>query len=245
MPGCKSQECWSEFQHSMSRILAYPDSVRLLRKARRIWPELFERYEILAVPSSSPIPKPGRRKSQTAEGIVGRMTSNRKEIDIFRNFVNTLQSFNLDDRIQHQWRKPSFRPIVHAEVVLLNWLENNGGVESRRFFNNCAYIGSSKPTCRLCHYYFEAHGSGVGHRPSHGNLYINWRVPDVFLSQGEQAKRSRQVIMQRMLVKIRNDAFQLVRRRVPPTFKKHDSNTFSARITFSDGSTVVRAPGKI
>ncbi|KAH6659056.1 hypothetical protein BKA67DRAFT_633727 [Truncatella angustata] len=234
MLGYRSQECWSEFQHTMSRILAYPQSVQFLRKARKNWPELFEDYEIHAIPSSSPIQRPCRNKSQTADGIVGRMTRKQKEIETFRSFVATLQSFNLDARIQNQWRNESFRPIVHSEIILLDWLENNGGIEPYRFFNGWMYIGSSKPTCRLCHYYFEAHGSGVEHRPSHENLYISWRFPDVFVSQGNQARDLRQVMMDRILVKIRKDAFQLVRQKVPPSYKEHDSNTFSAMITFRD-----------
>ncbi|KAI0129831.1 hypothetical protein BJ170DRAFT_289570 [Xylariales sp. AK1849] len=234
MPGYKSQECWSEFQHTISRILAYPQSVLFMRKARRTWPELFEGYEIIAVPSSSPIPRPCRNKSQTADGIVGRMTSKPKDIETFRNFVSTLQSFDLDDRIQHQWRNQRFRPIVHAEIILLIWLENSGAIESRMFFNSWMYIGSSKPKCRLCHYYFEAHASKVEHRPSHGNLYISWRFPDVFVSQGDRAEHARRVIMDRMLAKIRNDAFQLVRQKVPPNFKEHDSNTFSAMTTLRE-----------
>ncbi|KAM0817238.1 hypothetical protein AB5N19_03043 [Seiridium cardinale] len=234
MPGYNSQACWSEFQHTVSRILAYPQSVQSLRKARRNWPELFKGYEIHAIPSSSPIPRPCRNKSQTAHGIVGRMTREQKEIETFRNFVATLQSFDLDARIQNQWRNESFRPIVHSEVILLNWLENNGGIEPHRFFNDWMYIGSSKPTCRLCHYYFEAHGSGVKHRSSHMNLYISWRFPDIFESQGTQARDRRQVMMDRILVKIRQDAFQLVRQKVPPSYKEHDSNTFSAMITFRD-----------
>ncbi|KAH6652250.1 hypothetical protein BKA67DRAFT_693424 [Truncatella angustata] len=238
MPGYRSQACWSEFQHTLSRILAYPESVKFLRKAQKTWPILFDNYEITPIPSSKPIPRPSREKSQTASAIVGRMTREQKKINIFREYVGTLQNFDLDARIQQEWRKESFRPIVHAEIVLLDWLERNGSVTTQRFFNNWKYIGGSKPTCKLCHYYFESHGSKIEHRPSHGNLYISWRFPDVFIVQGEEAKKARQTMMDRVLAKIRVDAFELVEQKVPPSYKDHDSNTFSAMVTLQDRLTI-------
>ncbi|KAI4596875.1 hypothetical protein KJ359_005220 [Pestalotiopsis sp. 9143b] len=152
----------------------------------------------------------------------------------FREYAKSLQNFDLDARIQQGWSKESFRPIVHAEVLLLDWLERNGGTADHRFFNDWKYIGSSKPTCKLCHYYFECHGSMIQHRPSHGNLYISWRVPDVYTTQGEHVVEARQVIVDKVLDKIRKDAFSLVEQRVPPSYKDHDSNTFSAMVTLQD-----------
>ncbi|KAK6224118.1 hypothetical protein LQW54_000265 [Pestalotiopsis sp. IQ-011] len=238
MLGYKSQECWSEFQHNLSRILAYADSVSILRKAQKKWPMLFYNLEIQAIPSSQPISRSIRQKSQKASEIVGRMTRKQPIIDKFREYAESLQNFDLDARIKQEWSKDSFRPIVHAEVLLLDWLERNGGTVDHRFFNDWKYIGSSKPTCKLCHYYFESHGSMIPHRPSHGNLYISWRVPDIYTTQGEHVAAARQVIVDKVLDKIRKDAFDLVEQRVPPSYKDHDSNTFSARVTLQDLLTI-------
>ncbi|ETS73848.1 hypothetical protein PFICI_14794 [Pestalotiopsis fici W106-1] len=237
MLGHKSQECWSEFQHTLSRIMAYIESVNFLRQAQKIWPVLFNRYEVVALPSSKPIPRPSRRKSETASAIVGRMTRKQEKMDLFRDYVASLQNFDLDERLRKEWRKDSFRPIVHAEIVLLDWLERNGGVMSQRFFNDWKYIGGSKPTCKLCHYYFELHDARVGHRSSHGNLYPSWRFPDVFEVQGEEGAKARQVMMRRVLDRIREDAFALVEQKVPASYKHHDSNTFSTMFTFQDRLT--------
>ena len=236
MPGQRSIECWSDFLHTAKRILAYLQSVQFLLLAKERYPGLFKSPLVSFVPSSNPIPKPTRAKSLTADGIVGRMTHKEKQIQIFKDFVGTLQAFDLDQRIVREYQKDSFHPIVHAELLLLNWLQYHGGIKSTRFFKSCMYIG--KPTCKFCHYYFLEHRSGVEHRPCHGNIYTSWRVPDVFPSQGEAALNARQVMVDRLLQRIRKETFDIVRKKIPPTYKEEDSNTFSASFTLEERWTI-------
>ncbi|KAI1866684.1 uncharacterized protein JN550_007537 [Neoarthrinium moseri] len=231
MPGHTSQECWSELQHTISRIIAYHYSVQCMIRAREEWPALFENFEVHFIPSSTPMERFKRNKSLSADGIVGRMTRKVKVIEQFRRYVETLQGFDLDQRIVSEYQNPSFRPVVHSEVLLLDWLKNSGRLTPEHFFNGWMYIGTSKPPCTLCQYYFEEHQSGVAHRPSHGNLYINWRLPDVLVSQGPAAENDRQVMLDRVLNRIRKDTFDLVKKKVPFTYKEHDSNTFSPPLT--------------
>lgn len=251
MPG-SSKECFSDLVHTCKRILAYPQSVQyILTKARPRWPELFDISPLVSfLPSSKPIPKPRREKSLKAENIVGRMTRKDKEIRIFRDFVKHLQAFNLDDRIASEYDKDTFTPIVHSEVLLLNWLWLNFAVTSidtpgRKtidpsvFFNEWTYIGSSKPTCRLCHYYFVERRSGVKHRDLHMNVYPPWAFPEVFPSQGEDAILDRQIMLDRVLQRVRKDAFEVVRKKVSPYYKDEDSNTFSDVVTLDARWTIL------
>ncbi|TQN68329.1 hypothetical protein CSHISOI_07123 [Colletotrichum shisoi] len=226
-----SVSCWPEMRHMMNRLLAYAQDVEFFLVARKNWPQLFTNSRILFLPSSPPIQRPGRRKSMTAEGIVGRMTRKEQEMAALRGFVRELQLMNLDQRIREEYGKKTFAPIVHSEVLLLNKLEKSGGTSPERFFNGWVYIGSSKPLCRLCQYFFEEHRSGVEHRSSDENLYISWRVPDVRVSEGELGEESRQIMVDRMLRRIRKDAINLIRKTVHPTFRDHDSLTSSVRLT--------------
>jgi hypothetical protein len=245
MAGFRGEECWSDLMHTIKRILAYPQSVQFFFIAKKKWPNLFDRFEVSVLPSSGSIPKPIRNKSLTAEGIIGRMTRKEKEIQTFRSFVKALQAFDLDERIKTAYRKPSFDPIVHSEVALLNWQETHDGISPERFFNGWMYIGSSKPVCKLCRHYFDEHGSGVECRSCHGNLYPSWRVPDVFPSQGPQAINSRQIMVDRVLQRVRKDAFDLVKRKTPPSCKADDSNTFSATVTLEERWTFNPSAGDI
>lgn len=234
MPGHKSKECWSELQHAMNRVLAYHTSVHFILRAKKFWPELFGRFEVNFILSSAPMQKLGRNKSLFASSIINRMAREHSDNQKFSQFVETLQGFDLDHRIKLEYLKDSFRPIVHCEVLLLDWLNKNRGIDREHFFNGWMYIGSSKPTCQLCDYYFLEHRTGVGHRASHSNLYINWRFPDVLKSQGKKGVNERQMILDRILARIRKDTFDLVEKKVPSTYKRHDSNTFSARMTHQE-----------
>ena len=233
-----STECYAKFLHTASRILAYPQSVQFILMAKDKWPTLFDKPAITFHASSRPFPKPIRNKSLTAESIINRMTRKQKILQIFKSFVETLQLFDLDNRIKREYHKDTFRPIVHSEVLLLNWLGNNGPIEPSRFFGDWMYIGSSKPVCKLCNYYFLAHKSEVEHRSSHCNLYPSWRLPDVYPSQGQAALGDRQVMLDSVLLRVRKDAFDIVRKRVPPQYKAEDSCTFSATMTLQEGWTV-------
>ncbi|UKZ79148.1 hypothetical protein TrVFT333_006898 [Trichoderma virens FT-333] len=229
--GFKSRECWAELLHVIRRILAYQQSVQFFLSAKEMWPNLFENFTVDFISSSREVERPFRRKSLSAEGIVGRMTRKEKEMAIFKEFVRKLQDFNLDDRIKQEYSRDTFKPFVHAEVLLLNWISNQGEILPSRFFNDWMYIGSSKPTCKLCEYYFQEHKSNVERRAPHGNLYANWRVPDVFPYQGDAAIDARQIMLDRVLQRVRKEAFAVVRRKAFPGIKDNDSNTFSDRMT--------------
>jgi hypothetical protein len=112
MPGVTSMECWPKLFHTMSRILAYLQSVKFLLRAKREWPSLFQDPAVDFLSSSRPMVKPARQKSQRADEIIGRMTRKAKNIEIFRRFVEALQAFDLDARIQQGFRRESFKPVA-------------------------------------------------------------------------------------------------------------------------------------
>jgi hypothetical protein len=199
---------------------------------------MFQSFEVSFLESSQRMPAPFRNKSQTAESIVGRMTRKEKEIEIFRNFVRDLQMFNLDSFITAQYRSDSFRPVVHSEALILGYLDKTGRLRPEFFFNNIMYIGTSKPTCKLCEYYFSEHKSKVGFRPGHGNIYLSWRFPDVLESEGAEGERKRQIMFDRVLQRVRKDAFDMVKKRLPSSYKEEDSHTYSAALPPSRGTSV-------
>jgi hypothetical protein len=156
--------------------------------------------------------------------IIGRMTSDPTAIESCRAHAQELEKFEVDKSIQKQAGNKTFRPIVHAEVLLLDSLCRDGGTRSSRFFGGYRYIGCSKPTCRLCDYYFSFHASGVEVRPTHRNLYLNWRMPDMYRNQGPGAEKEREKIINKILGRVREDAFRTLTEKVPER-KLHDSNT--------------------
>ncbi|KAK3401377.1 hypothetical protein B0T20DRAFT_401634 [Sordaria brevicollis] len=234
--GYTTMSCWSDLVHTALRILAYRASVHYCFLARDRWPALFRKNpRIVAVPSADPQPTPRRNKSLKAEAIVGRMTSNDKLMNIFKRFVQDLQMIHLDFRLSLAYQKSPL--IVHSEVLLHDWLltdHGKGEIVPTMFFNKWPYIGSSKPTCKLCKYYFEESRSGVEHRASHGNLYVKWRLPDVYDFHGPEAVKRRQIMLDRILERVRKEVFNTIKKKSPQSYKHEDSNTLSATMLLDD-----------
>ena len=226
-------EPWQELQHYSSRLLAYRRAVVALWDAGSMWPSLFENFQVTCIQSSSRDPNPLKTSPQTASEILNRLTFSPAETKgEYLDLAKTMQQkFDLDDRIEEEWTSNSFCPIVHAEMLVQNWLEKTGGPNPGRFFHRWQYIGCSKPTCKLCHYYFTNHPGGVQTRGTHGNLYRNWRMPDYAdvygLRTKEEALVKRHEILQGIMGNLRECVLRNLREKTSD-YRPCDSSTISS-----------------
>ncbi|RBR23540.1 uncharacterized protein FIESC28_03722 [Fusarium coffeatum] len=219
----RSFECWSELRHTISRLKGYERIVQHLINSEKAWPELFQEFVVVPINSTKPESNPLGRKSESAEAIIGRMCSNHATKERYLAHARSLEWVNLDDRVKSQCTRPKFTPYVHAEVLVLEWIMAQSNVV---FFSDWRYIGSSKGACQLCRYYFEASGQhgNIKTRPSHGNLYVNWRFPDLPELEDSFGRTRRQTILNSMMTKIREDAFKILVEKSSKG-KRHDSST--------------------
>lgn len=206
-----SMVCWSELRHHLTRLTEYDDAVETFIDIGQRWPELFQEFKICPILSSNPNTNPLQKKSQSASKIIGHMSDDRKKVAHFRNLAKDLQRepYDLDKRIKAQIEKLSFKPIIHCEVLVLDWILRDSA-HLPEFFNGIRYIGTSKRACKLCDYFFQAHPSRVKTRPSHGNVYPNWAFPTVFESDGEEALEIRQKMLNSLKESVRNDTFRVL-----------------------------------
>lgn len=238
--GTGERSPWAELRHNAGRLLSYYQASRSLIEARKKWERLFHDFEIDFVRSSVQINNPVNDRRVNAEAIIGRMTSDKTEMQQYRDHAEELQRFQLDVRIKNEAAKPTFKPLVHAEVLVHQSLLDEFGQDGPRsseFFNGYRYIGSSKPTCRLCDYYFMASATGIDVRKTHRNLYINWRTPDVYAHQGEAAIKRRQQVLIKVLNRVREDAFRTLADKIPEK-KDHDSNTDPTFPALNHGTSI-------
>lgn len=230
---------WAELRHNAGRLLSYYQASRTLIEARKKWECLFYEIEVNFIPSSTLLINPVNDKKVNADAIIGRMTSDKTEMRQYRAHADELQRFDLDARIKDQATK-GFKALVHAEVLILQSLIDEfslSGLHPSCFFERRKYIGSSKPTCRLCDYYFTASATDIDVRKTHRNLYINWRAPDVYAHQGEAAKNRRRQILDKVLNRIREDAFRTLAEKIPER-KRYDSNTDATFPALNQGTSV-------
>jgi hypothetical protein len=223
---------WCEVRHALGRLLSYFIAIKVLISARKLWPRIFEDVDVNWIPSTEPSPDPPDIR-RNARGIIQRMGRNKSTLDAYHQHAESLQNRpgGLDSQIKQRVHPLNFRPIVHAEVNLLDSILRDQaqaeyeGDDQLRFFNEAEferYIGSSKPTCLLCHLYFSAHPSGVQCRPTHKNLYYNWRAPDILDGDGQEAVEERNAILEQMVKDIREETKRAIKER-SYSRRKHDS----------------------
>ncbi|CZR35802.1 uncharacterized protein FPRO_00075 [Fusarium proliferatum ET1] len=216
---------WSDFVHVAGRLLTYKRAVDLMDLVSEIWPQLFSDIQICMIPSSSTVvgvlpPNPWK-----AAQIMSKMTSDASLLDRFAAQLGSLSVHDIDAKVSELWRGAPL-PKVHAEVLVHDWLERSeGGIRPERFFNRWKFIGSSKPPCKLCSYFFDEYPTDVQVRPSHQNAYFAWRMPDVYESQGEESSRKRMLVMESIKARIRADVVRILSEKLADG-RPHDSSAY-------------------
>lgn len=196
-----------------------------MRRRRR---ELFEDFQVMPVPSSSRNNCPNVRRS--VDGIIQRFPNEMKPqvVQACNACLPQDQRKELERKIRANSKR---KPYVHAELVLLDSIltEEQRDGAPLRFFAEAEYdryIGCSKPTCRLCQLYIDNHPSGVEFRGGHGNLYADWRAPNIFKDGVNVGKATK------IRKDIHNKMVDALRQRIQTTFvdktierNHHDSNS--------------------
>lgn len=203
---------------------------------------MFDKFDVRFIPSSpSKTGLLSATRAQASQTIVGKLSSNPKDLARLHNQVAEMRlKHDVDKQISEEWPSKDSKFAVHAEIRLHRWLETSeDGTRPEHFFNGYKYIGSSKPTCRLCAYYFEEHMTDVQVRPSHRNLYIRWRMHDVFLGeiptlqrggnmercfpgQDENAARERMLLLRQIKARVISDIKQILNDKLSDR-RDHDS----------------------
>ncbi|KAF0318587.1 hypothetical protein GQ607_014138 [Colletotrichum asianum] len=222
-------DSWRELRHFLGRFLSFRQASNAIVGAKDRFPTLFQDFTVTKISSSQPAPKPiARSRSVTAKSIIRNMiTDDDDDREYFLEHATAMQMFNLDDEIQRQISKRTFRPRVHAEILVHEYLLEKGLQHSSQFWNGWKYIGSSKPTCRLCSYYFGAHPDRMTVRKSHLNLYPNWRLPGLPEALGPENPDLKALhLLQQITERVQDDAKRTLEER-RPVGRNHDSNTHS------------------
>lgn len=213
-----SSDSWCELRHYLGRLLSFRQAANVLVDANDRFPDMLKAFKITSIPSSRQAPKPiAKSRSVTAVSIVENMIADDdEEKSDFLEKALEMQRFGVNDIILAQISKRSFRPRVHAEILVHNYLLEQGLQHPREYWNSWKYIGSSKPTCKLCHYYFDMHPDKVSVRKPHFNLYPNWRLPGLLESKDFGAPDPKTVrLLQQITERIRDDAKTTLEERRP------------------------------
>ncbi|CAG7556518.1 unnamed protein product [Fusarium equiseti] len=203
----------------------HSEKVGLMETVATIWPQLFSDIQICMIKSSSPVSDVLPTNPWTAAKIMNRMSSDESLLHLFATQLDSLSVHDIDNKVSELWSHAP-KPVVHAEVLLHDWLENTeGGIRPERFFNRWKFIGSSKPPCKLCSYFFDEYPTDVQVRPSHQNAYFAWRMPDVYTHQGKQSTHKRKLVMESIKTRIRADVVRMLSEKLADG-RPHDSSAY-------------------
>ncbi|KAI3571235.1 hypothetical protein IWW34DRAFT_710041 [Fusarium oxysporum f. sp. albedinis] len=218
---------WSDCVHVAGRLLSYKRAVDLMDSVAKIWPQLFSDFRICMISSSSTESDILSVNPWTAAKIFKGMSSDKAFLSRSAKQLDSFSVYDIDVEISEFWRHAP-KPIVHAEMLVHSWVENTeGGIRPERFFNRWKFIGTSKPPCKLCSYFFDEYPTDVQVRPSHQNVYFAWRMPDVFEHQGEASIRTRMLVMDSIKTRIRADVVRILSEKVSDG-RPHDSSAYTA-----------------
>ncbi|SCV61370.1 uncharacterized protein FFFS_15939 [Fusarium fujikuroi] len=220
-------EPWCKLRHFLGRWLSYRKAALAIVAVSDRWPELFLDFEITMVPSGSRLPNPILRSDLTSAIIVQNIAAQEKSQDSqLLQGTEGLEQIGIDDIIRASQTSRNFRPLLHAEVLVYEHLSKSGQTAVECYWNRWNYIGSSKPTCRLCHYYFEAlQEDKPGVRPTHNNLYRNWRLPEC--DNDESLGIAQDELLNKLAQRLRTDVIETLKEKKTGR-KARDSNTYSS-----------------
>jgi len=214
---------FSRVRHYIGRLCMHMKAAKTLvaTAARPSFFRFFETFQIECCPSPKPAEAPPRmNKQMTLDDIVIRMLPcNDKRVPEYQEAL--------------QFMDPSFLPIVHAELIVLEHFYTN----TYHFVENDKYIGCSKPACYCCYHYICAHPGNFVRPASHNKNYLNWRPPDIISEdpEGLDVKYQRDILND-MIKQIRNDVLAQIKERRGPGNMHHDSTTgISASVICTPG----------
>ena len=211
-------------RHYIGRLGSHPRAVKILINAGRLLPRLFENVSIQRRPSIKPslIPPPTDHHT-TLEGIINRMLSKTSPDKArYTEALNQIDSIvHLQDRIDAQFKAESFRPRVHAELILLEYFYK----QKLPFLDNDRYVGCSKPACYCCYQYIVCHPGRFVHPASHSITYLAWKRPDLLDPSSLEEQRHQIKLMNDITQRIRDDVLIKIDSYIEATTRRPDSLT--------------------
>lgn len=217
-------EDWCKLRHYLGRLHSYRQASDIIVNAATTWPDLFKNHRVDYINSAfkKRIPTP---KLSNLNDIIPIALPGHEAAD-FESDITELRIHELDDIIHKQLQSWKIKTMVHCEVHLHNHLVQKGKTSSTNFWSGAMFIATSKPSCRLCHLYFNSPTNEFQVQTSHMNLYPRWRLPEIYEDQGVEAKDYCEELLQDLIEQLQPDLILMLKQKEPKG-KTHDSRTDS------------------
>lgn len=215
---------WCTLRHYLGRLHSYRQASEIIVNAATTWPDLFNNHRVDFIDSAIKkriiTPKLSDLNAIIPIALPGHEASD------FESDIAELRIHGLDNIIHKELRSWKTTTMVHCEVHLHNYLVQKGKTSSTNFWSDAMFIATSKPTCRLCHLYFNSPANEFQVQTTHMKLYPKWRLPDMYEDQGEEAKDCYEELLEDVIEQLQQDLILTLKQKEPKG-ETHDSRTDS------------------
>ncbi|KAI5459692.1 hypothetical protein BGZ63DRAFT_425661 [Mariannaea sp. PMI_226] len=224
---------WCELRHYLGRLHSFRQASEVIVDASKRWNELFTSFTVDFICSSPSrrLPSPENLFSSTEDLIQDTFPNYRSLLHSM--YIAELRALGLDNEVLEQKELMPAKTQVHCEVNMHHRLVKQGKTQPCDFWHEAMFIATSKPTCRLCYYYFQDEENEFQVQPPHMNLYPKWRLPDVLQPEDEAAIERHNELMNDILEQFQIDTLKIMRKMLPQ-WKSKDSRTDSRIIRLAD-----------
>lgn len=221
--GSSEPSPWSDLRHIIGRLGSWEKAVKILIRGGSSCQHLINGFRVQCLDFPPPIRGPIPDSKTTLDSALKRMlpVNEKDRLEGIREIFSSNRVVNFSSRFLEEFTKDTFKPRIHAEVLVLDWFYH----KDLDFVDNYRYVGCSKPSCYCCDLYMRHHPGEFVRRASHGNLWPNWRAPIPPLDDGEAADRHTSRILNAMNVDIRKDALHQIESRSGRRQRVPDSTT--------------------
>ncbi|KDN63598.1 hypothetical protein CSUB01_06377 [Colletotrichum sublineola] len=216
---------WCQLRHHLGRLYSYRQTADGIVEACKEWPELFANFTARFIPSSRSARLWLPRPTLSLEDVIPAAFPD-KNVQTYTSHIEQLREYGLGDDIRERLERKLVKQSVHCEVHLQDFLVREKMIESRNYWNNEMFIATSKPPCRLCHYYFDDSDNDFLVQSPHMNVYPKWRLPDVQRGQDKDAVVRREELLDEIIERMQEDTLNIVREQ-RQQWKRNDSRTGS------------------
>ncbi|VUC37219.1 unnamed protein product [Clonostachys rosea] len=205
---------WCLVRHCLGRLYSYRQAAEAVVEATKKWPEVFRSFKVNYIPSA----KQKKAPSPMSAKLIGvlRYAFPEGDLDEFQDDIAELQTYGLESEIRKQFSDSRAKTYIHAEVHMHDYLTTVRKVKASDFWDGNMFIATSKPVCRLCHFYFQNDDNEFSVQAPHMNLYPMWRLPD----------GASEEVLEDLIDKMQANTLNLIIEKLPQ-YKRYDSRTDS------------------
>lgn len=226
--GSSSMHVWCNLRHFLGRLHSYRQASEIIVATFLSSPDLFRNVQVNYIPSA-----PAKRTTllgSTGDAVILsdllQTAFPDRDLEALRADITELERYGLGQRVLEQFHHRKVKARIHAEVHLHNHLVQHGKTRPADYWNNIMFIASSKPVCRLCHYYFESSDNEFQVQQPHMNLYPKWRLPDLDDNADQAAMDRYEDVLEDIIEQMQRDTLNMFKEKVPKG-KRNDSRTDS------------------